>query len=88
MYYIADDKSILQSTSMLKISKQINKTLYILTNWLTANKLSLIKIGKSSTDILNLSESAFNFWKKSDLVQIIVDLEGKVIVDAGVHKLY
>ena len=41
----------------------------------------------SSTNILNLSESALNSLKKSDLVQKILDLKGKVIVDTDLHKL-
>ena len=47
----------------------------------------LIKMGESSTNILNLSESALNSLKKSDLVQKILDLKGKVIADADLHKL-
>ena len=43
-------------------------------------------MGESSTNILNLSESAFNSLKKSDLVQKILDLKGKAVIDAGVHK--
>ena len=44
-------------------------------------------MGESSTNILNLSESALNSLKKSDLVQKILDLQGKVVVDADLHKL-
>ena len=44
-------------------------------------------MGESSTNILNLSESALNSLKKSDLVQKILDLKGKVIVDTDLHKL-
>ena len=44
-------------------------------------------MGESSTDILYLSESALNSPKKSDLVQKILDLKGKVIVDTDLHKL-
>ena len=44
-------------------------------------------MGKSSTNVLNLSESALNSLKKSDLVQKILDLKGKVIVDTDLHKL-
>ena len=40
-------------------------------------------MGKSSTNILNLSESTL----KSDLVQKILNLKGKVIVDTDLHKL-
>ena len=41
-YHFADDTSILQSHSSLQIlSKQINKDLFNLSNWLKANKLSL-----------------------------------------------
>ena len=47
----------------------------------------IIKMGESSTNILNLSESALNSLKKSDLVQNILDLKGKVIVDTDLHKL-
>ena len=44
-------------------------------------------MGESSTNILNLSESALNSLKKSDLMQNILDLKGKVIVDSDLHKL-
>ena len=44
-------------------------------------------MGQTSTSILNLSESALNSLKKSDLVQKILDLKGKVIVDTDLHKL-
>ena len=44
-------------------------------------------MGESGTNILNLSESALNSLKKSDLVQKILDLKGKVIVDTDLHKL-
>ena len=44
-------------------------------------------MGERSTNILNLSESALNSLKKSDLVQKILDLKGKVVVDANLHKL-
>ena len=44
-------------------------------------------MGESSTNILNLSESALNSLKKSDLVQKILDLKGKVFVDTDFHKL-
>ena len=47
----------------------------------------IIKMGESGTNILNLSESALNSLKKSDLVQKILDLKGKVIVDTDLHKL-
>ena len=47
----------------------------------------LIKMGESSTNVLNLSESALNSLKKSDLVQKILDLKGKVINDTDLHKL-
>ena len=47
----------------------------------------IIKMGKSSTKILNFFESALNALKKSDLVQKILDLKGKVIVDTDLHKL-
>ena len=41
----------------------------------------------SSTNILNLSESGLSLLKKSDLVQKILDLKEKVVVDADLHKL-
>ena len=44
-------------------------------------------MGESSTNILNFSESALNLLKKSYLVQKILDLKGKVVVDADLHKL-
>ena len=44
-------------------------------------------MGESSTNILNLSESVLNSLKKSDLVQKILDLKEKVIVDTDLHKL-
>ena len=44
-------------------------------------------MGESSTNILNLSESALNLLKKSDLVQKILDLKRKVVVDADLHQL-
>ena len=44
-------------------------------------------MGESSTNILNLSESALNSLKKSDLMQNILDLKGKVIVDSDLRKL-
>ena len=47
----------------------------------------IIKMGQTSTSILNLSESALNSVKKSDLVQKILDLKGKDIVDTDLHKL-
>ena len=44
-------------------------------------------MGESSTNILNLSESALNLLKKSDLVQKILDLKGEVVIDdADLHK--
>ena len=49
--------------------------------------VQLIKMGESSANALNLSESALNLLKKSELVQKILDLKGKVIVDADLHKL-
>ena len=45
-------------------------------------------MGESSTNILNLSESALNSLKKSDLVQKILDLKGIVVVDTDLHKLF
>ena len=47
----------------------------------------IIKMGESSTNILNLSESALNSLKKSDLMQNILGLKGKVLVDTDLHKL-
>ena len=47
----------------------------------------VIKMGESSTNVLNLSESALNSLKKSDLVQKILDLQGKVVFDTDLHKL-
>ena len=44
-------------------------------------------MGESGTNILNLSESALNSLKKSDLVQETLYLKGKVIVDTDLHKL-
>ena len=44
-------------------------------------------MGKSSTKILIFFESALNALKKSDLVQKILDLKGKIIVDTDLHKL-
>ena len=40
----------------------------------------LIEVGESSTNISNLSESALNSLKKSDLVQKILDLKGKLLL--------
>ena len=45
-------------------------------------------MGESSTNILNLSESALNSLKKLDLIQKILDLKGKVVIDADLHKLF
>ena len=45
-------------------------------------------MGQSNTKILNLSESALNSFKKSDLVRKILDFKGKVIVDADLHKIF
>ena len=36
----------------------------------------IMKMGESSTNILNLSESALNSMKKSDLERKILDLKG------------
>ena len=44
-------------------------------------------MGESSANVLNLSESALNSLKKSELVQKILDLKGRVVVDADLHKL-
>ena len=44
---------------------------------------------ESSTNILNVPESALNLEiaKKSDLVQKILDLRGKTVADADLYKL-
>ena len=47
----------------------------------------VIKMGESSTNILNLCKSALNSLKKSDLVQQMLDLKGKVIVNTDLHNL-
>ena len=39
-----------------------------------------MKLGESSANVSNLSESALNSLKKSELVQKILDLKGKDIV--------
>ena len=44
-------------------------------------------MGESSTNILNLSESALNWLKKWDLIQKILELKGEVVIDADLHKL-
>ena len=44
-------------------------------------------MGESSANVLNLSEWALNSLKKSELVQKILDLKGRVVVDADLHKL-
>ena len=44
-------------------------------------------MGESSTNILNLSESALNSLKKLDLIQKILEHKGKVVIDADLHKL-
>ena len=44
-------------------------------------------MGESSTNILDLSESSLNSLKKLDLIQKILDLKGKVVIDADLHKL-
>ena len=44
-------------------------------------------MGQSSTNILNLSESPLTSLKKSELVQKILDLKGKVVVVADLNKL-
>ena len=46
----------------------------------------IVKMGESSTNVLYLSESALNSLKKLDLVQKILDLKGKVIVNTDLHK--
>ena len=42
---------------------------------------------ESSTNILNVPESALNLLKKSDLVQKILDLRGQSVADADLYKL-
>ena len=44
-------------------------------------------MGESSRNLLNLSESALTLFNKSDLLQKILDVKGKVVVDADLHKL-
>ena len=44
-------------------------------------------MGESSANTLNLSESALNLLKKSDTSQKILDLKGKVVTDADLHKI-
>ena len=44
-------------------------------------------MGESSTNILNLSESALNSLKNLELIQKIFDLKGKVRVDAELLDL-
>ena len=44
-------------------------------------------MGEISTNIWNLSESALKSLKKSDSIQKILDLIGKVVTDADLHKL-
>ena len=44
-------------------------------------------MGESSTNVLNLSESALNLLKKTELVQKILDLKGKVVIDADLNEL-
>ena len=44
-------------------------------------------MGESSTNILNLSESALNSLKKLDLIQKFLEHKGKVVIDADLHKL-
>ena len=44
-------------------------------------------MGESSTNILNLWELALYSLENSDLVQKILDLKEKVIVDTDLHKL-
>ena len=44
-------------------------------------------MGQISTNIWSLSESALKSLKKSDSIQKILDLIGKVVIDADLHKL-
>ena len=48
----------------------------------------LIEMSECRADILNLSKSALNSLKKLDLVWKILDLKGKVIVNADLYKLF
>ena len=41
----------------------------------------LIKMDESSANVLTVSESALNSLKKSELMQKILDMKGKVTVD-------
>ena len=47
----------------------------------------LIKMGETSANFLNLSESSLNSLKKSELVQEILDVKGNVIANAELQKL-
>ena len=42
-------------------------------------------MGESSTNILNLSKSALNSVKKLDLIEKILDVKGKVAIDAAIE---
>ena len=44
-------------------------------------------MGESSVNALNLSELVLNSLKKSNIVQRMIDLKGKVIVNPDLHKL-
>ena len=44
-------------------------------------------MGESSTNTLNLSESALISLKKPDISQKILYLKGKVVTEADLHKL-
>ena len=48
----------------------------------------LIEMSECRADILNLSKSALNSLKKLDLVWKILDLKGKVTVNADLYKLF
>ena len=45
-------------------------------------------MGETSTNILyiDLSESAFNSLQKLDLIQKVLDLKGKVVINADLHN--
>ena len=47
----------------------------------------LIKMDEISVNNLNLSESALNSLKKEYLNQKLLNLKGKVIIDADLHEL-
>ena len=82
---------LLHKTTQLPMGKHLNRQDFLQNlNSLfpyVGTSADIIKMGESSTNVLNLSESALNSLKKLDLVQKILDLKGKVIVDTDLHKL-